>query len=142
MKLPQIGHHQTQGLGAAMESIRIILAGLWIALMLVYLLGDVLRIFSGDFSTPGVIEGQRVTQAMWMGIAVLMLVPIVMLLVSLIVPYPAVRWLNLIAAGGLFIFNLLGLPTYPSAYDKFLIIVGLVFNLMTVYYAWNWAQAA
>lgn len=125
-----------------MESIRIILAGLWIALMLVYLLGDVLRIFSGDFNTPGVIEGQPVTQAMWLGIAVLMLVPIVMLLLSLIVPYPAVRWLNLIAAGGLFIFNLVALPTYPSAYDKFLIIVGLVFNLMTIYYAWNWGEAA
>jgi hypothetical protein len=30
------------------------------------------------------------------------------------------------------------LPTYPSAYDKFLIIVGLVFNVLTVWYAWQW----
>jgi hypothetical protein len=38
----------------------------------------------------------------------------------------------------LFGFNLIGLPTYPSAYDKFLIIVGLVFNVLTVWYAWKW----
>jgi hypothetical protein len=31
-----------------MDSIRIILSGTWVALMLTYLLGDVLRIFSGD----------------------------------------------------------------------------------------------
>jgi hypothetical protein len=30
------------------------------------------------------------------------------------------------------------LPTYPSAYDKFLIVVGLAFNLLTVWYAWKW----
>lgn len=58
---------------------RIILSGLWVALMLTYLLGDVLRIFAG-------------------------------------------------------------LPTYPSLYDKFLIAVGLVFNAISVWYAWNWVQ--
>ena len=26
----------------------------------------------------------------------------------------------------------------PSAYDKFLIIVGLLFNALTVWYAWKW----
>ena len=36
-------------------------------------------------------------------------------------------------------FNLVGLPSYPSAYDKFLISVGLVFNVVTVWTAWNWA---
>ena len=35
-----------------MAETRIVLAGLWIAVMLTYLLGDVLRIFAGD-ATPG-----------------------------------------------------------------------------------------
>jgi hypothetical protein len=119
------------------EIVRIHLSALWIALMLTYLLGDVLRIFSGDFK-PGEIGGMKVTQAMWVGIAVLMLIPIVMLFLSLVVDYPAIRWVNIVAAVFLFGFNLLGLPTYPSAYDKFLIAVGLVFNALTVWYAWNW----
>ncbi len=49
-----------------MENIQIKLAVLWACLMLTYLLGDVLRIFSGDFK-PGEIMGQRLSQGMWLG---------------------------------------------------------------------------
>lgn len=117
--------------------VRIILSASWAALMFTYLLGDVLRIFSGDFKA-GEIQGVQATQVMWLAAAVLMLIPIVMLFLSLTLAYPASRWANIIAAIFLFGFNLLGLPTYPSAYDKFLIIVGLVFNAVTIWYAWNW----
>ena len=116
---------------------RIILSGWWIALVLVYLYGDVLRIFSGDTARMG--EKVHFTQAMWLGIAVLMLIPILMVPLSLALPQPVNRWANIIVAVFFFLFNLVGLPTYPSAYDKFLIIVGLVFNVVTVWTAWNWA---
>lgn len=121
-----------------MAEIQIKLSVLWVALMLTYLLGDVLRIFSGDFKA-GEIGGMRVTQGMWLGIAILMVIPIVMVVLSLMLPQPVNRWVNIIVAMFFFIFNLVGLPTYPSAYDKFLIVVGLVFNVITVWYAWNWA---
>lgn len=120
-----------------MADIQIKLSALWVALMLTYLLGDVLRIFSGDFKA-GEIGGMRITQEMWLGIALLMVIPIVMVVLSLMLPHPVNRWANIIVAIFFFIFNLIGLPTYPSAYDKFLIVVGLVFNLLTVWYAWNW----
>ena len=107
------------------------------ALMLTYLLGDVLRIFAGDF-TAGQVGGMKITQEMWLGIAILMLLPIVMLFLSLTLTYPLIRWANIIVAIGLFGFNLIGLPGYPGAYDKFLIIVGLVFNALTIWYAWQW----
>jgi len=121
-----------------MEDIQIKLSVLWVATMLTYLLGDVLRIFSGDFNTPGEISGMKITQPMWLGIAILMVLPIVMVVLSVILPYPANRWANIIMAGFFLIFNLIGLPTYPSAYDRFLIAVSLVFNGMTIWYAWNW----
>ncbi len=59
-----------------MEPVQIQLATLWFALMLTYLLGDVLRIFAGDFK-PGrsVVFGQR---PIWMAAAFVMLIPIVM----------------------------------------------------------------
>jgi hypothetical protein len=114
---------------------RIILSGLWGALMLTYFLGDVLRIVSGDVVRMG---GLQITQAMWLGIAVLMLIPILMVVLSLTLPYPINRWANIIVAVFFFLFNLVGLPTYPSAYDKFLIIAGLAFNGVTVWQAWNW----
>jgi len=120
-----------------MEDVKIILSALWIATMLTYLLGDVLRIFAGDF-TAGEIEGAQMTPVMLLGIAIFMLIPIVMVLLSLTLQNPLNRWVNIIAAIALFGFNLFGLPTYPGAYDKFLIIVGLGFNVLTVWYAWNW----
>ena len=120
-----------------MVDTRIILSGLWVALMLTYLLGDVLRIFSGDFKA-GEILGMQPTQAIWFAAAILMLIPIVMVVLTLTLKYPAIRWVSIVAAIILFGFNLMGLPTYPSAYDKFLIIVGLVFNILTVWYAWKW----
>ena len=120
-----------------MEDVRIILSALWVTLMLTYLLGDVLRIFAGDF-TAGEIGGKQMTQVMLLGIAALMLIPIVMVFLSLTLQYPVNRWANIIVAVVLFGFNLLGLRTYPGAYDKFLIIVGLVFNVLTVWYAWKW----
>ena len=117
--------------------VRIILAAIWVCLMLTYLLGDVLRIFSGDFKA-GEIGGMKLTQGMWLGISILMLIPIVMVFLTLVLGYPLVRWANIVAAAFFFVFNLVGLPSYPSAYDKFLIMVGLVFNLLTIWYAWNW----
>ncbi|MHC1781205.1 MAG: DUF6326 family protein [Anaerolineaceae bacterium] len=120
-----------------MVDIKIILAGLWTALMLAYLLGDVLRIFSTEFK-PGEINGKVLSQGMWMGVAVLMAIPIVMLVLSLILPQPANRWANIIAAGFLFLFNIIGLPSYKMRFDQFLIVVGLGLNVITVWYAWNW----
>jgi len=122
-----------------MEDVRIKLSALWVSLMLTYLLGDVLRIFSGDF-VAGEIGDMQGTQAIWFGAAILMLIPIVMVFLSITLKYPAIRWLSVAAAIILFGFNLVGLPTYPSAYDKFLILVGLVFNVLTVWYAWKWSE--
>jgi hypothetical protein len=51
-----------------MEDVKIILTTLWVATMLTYLLGDVMRIFAGDF-VAGEMEGVQVTQVLWLGIA-------------------------------------------------------------------------
>lgn len=120
-----------------MEDVQIILSGIWVALMLTYLLGDVMRIFAGDF-TPGKIDDTPMSQAMLMGMALIMLPPIVMSVATLILVNPINQWANLIAAAGLFLFNLAGLPTYEGTYDKFLIVVGLIFNLLTIWFAWTW----
>ena len=122
-----------------MESVRIILSGLWVALMLTYLLGDVLRLFAGDV-TPGEMDGQPATQGMWLGAAVIMLIPIAMVVLSLTLPYPAIRWVSIVVAILVVVFNLFGLP-YDGIYDNFLIAVSFVFNAMIVWYAWTWTSA-
>lgn len=120
-----------------MDEVQIKLSALWIALMLTYLLGDVLRIFSGDFEA-GEIAGMEGSQALYLGIAAFMLIPILMVVLTLILPQPVSRWANLIVPIVFFLFNAVGLPTYPSLYDKFLIAVSLGFNALTVWYAWGW----
>ncbi len=122
-----------------MEAVRITLSGSWVALMLTYLLGDVLRIFAGDFEA-GRIGAESASGWMWVVAALVMLVPIAMVVLSLTMPYPAIRWVSVVASTFLVLFNLVGLP-YPSAYDNLLIGVGFVFNGLIVYHAWTWATA-
>jgi Family of unknown function (DUF6326) len=123
-----------------MADVRIILSGLWVAVMLTYLLGDVIRVFAGD-ATPGELGGRPASQGMWLLVAVIMLVPIVMVVLSLTLPFPVIGWVNIVVAVLVVVFNLFGLP-YPGMYDNFLIIVSFVFNALIVWFAWSWVSSA
>jgi hypothetical protein len=127
---------QTQEGKENMVDTRIILSGLWVAVMLIYLLGDVLRIFAGDFEA-GKMMGAEPSPVIWLLVAAIMLLPIVMVVLNLILPYPAIRWVNIILAVFFVLFNIVGLP-YPGAYDNFLLVVSFVFNALTIWYAWRW----
>ena len=87
-----------------MEDVRIILSASWVALTLTYLLGDVLRIHSGDFKA-GEIAGMKMTQNRWLGVAVLMVTPIIMVFLSLTLTYPVIRWANIIVTIAFFWFQ-------------------------------------
>ncbi|APV43617.1 hypothetical protein Dform_00254 [Dehalogenimonas formicexedens] len=117
---------------------KIILSVIWGVVTLIFLYGDVIRICSGDFTR--MTGTTNFGQSVWLGIAVLMLIPILMIFFTLVLPQPVSRWANIIAAGFFFVFNLVGLPSYPSLYDKFLLAVSMVFNLVTIRYAWNWSS--
>ena len=116
---------------------RVKLSALWAMLMFVYLLGDVLRIFAGDF-VPGQIEGKAMTQGMLVGIALFMLIPVAMIFISLILPQNACKILCIALAGLLFVFNAVGLPSYSSIFDQVLIVVGLGINGLTIWQAVIW----
>lgn len=121
-----------------MKALQLKLAFMWVAVMLTYLLGDVLRMYSGDVM-PGEMADMNLGQAGWLGIAVLMVTPIVMVVATVLLEAQSVnRWANIIMAGFWFLFNLVGLPTYPGHYDKFLLAVSMVFNLITIWLAWGW----
>jgi len=120
-----------------MDKTRITLSAIWVATMLTYLLGDVLRIFAGDF-TPGEMEGMPVSGNMFLVAGLMMLIPILMVMLSVLLPDQPNRWVNIIVAGIFFIFNAVGIPGYPGIYDKVLLAVSLGMNLMVVWFAWNW----
>jgi hypothetical protein len=122
-----------------MVDVRIILSALWIAVMFLYQQGDVQRLYSGDF-VPGETEVGKLMppETLWLVSAVTMTIPVVMIILSLTLPYNANRWINIIAAVLFFIYTLIGVRSYPSAFDRFLLIVSLAFNALTVWYAWHW----
>ena len=121
-----------------MVNTRIILSGLWAATMLTFLWGDVLGLISGNTEPGKIGEGvYEATHGIWVGIAALMLSPIVMIVLNLTLNHRAIRWANIIVAIFWIIFNLSSLSGYPG-YNKFLLIVSIVFNGMTIWYAWKW----
>ena len=115
---------------------RHILSGSWITVMLLYLAGDVLRLYSGDFARMEAASPSDSSK--WLFAAIFLFVPILMGFQSLVLARPISRWVNIIIAVALFVFVLIDLGSYPSAYDKFLLIASLCFNVVTVWYAWHW----
>ncbi|MHA1203173.1 MAG: DUF6326 family protein [Candidatus Heimdallarchaeaceae archaeon] len=116
-----------------MIDLNIILSILWVACMLTYLLGDVMRIFSGNF-IPGHVEGKPMGQKVWFGMAVIMVIPIIMVFLSVILAFPANSWVNIFVAGFFILFNLAGMKGYKP-FDIFLLLVSMVFNALIIYYA-------
>ena len=118
-------------------NVKLKLSVLWVAAMFSWVYGDLLRMYSGDF-VPGELGGVLLTQEMWLVAAITMMIPVAMVFLSLELKYKANRRANIIV--GIFYtgYNLIGLPTYPSAYDQFLIIIGLVFTALIVWYAYKW----
>lgn len=127
-----------------MDVVRVELSALWVARMLAGLLGDVLR-----FLEPGMMDrlaaggpgGVPLSHGLLLGSAVVMTFPIVMVVLSLTLPYTVCRWANIVVAACFFALDGVGLPTYTSGYSIFLILVGLAFNVLTVWYAWRWRAA-
>ena len=122
-----------------MVDVRIILSALWVAVEFLYQQGDVQRLYSGDFK-PGELDlGDAMSpQTLWMVSAVTMTIPVVMIILSLTLPHNANRWANIVVAILFFLYTLIGVRRYPSAYDRFLLIVSLVANALTVWFAWKW----
>lgn len=117
------------------ENEKIVLAFLWIALMLIYLLGDVLRIFSGNF-VAGEIDGQPVKDSMWILAALMMVIPIIMIIVSIFVPIEVSKWISVVVAMLFFLINIVGIKGYKT-FDQLLLVISFGINFLTVYYAWR-----
>ena len=122
-------------------NIKIKLSGLWLAALFCWIYGDLLRLYSGDFK-PGddLWEGMITSEMLWMVAAVTMIIPGIMVFLSLALKSKVNRWANIIM--GIFYtgYNLIGVSSYSSAFDIFLIILSIVFTALVVWYAWKWPR--
>ncbi|PJF29218.1 MAG: hypothetical protein CUN52_09515 [Phototrophicales bacterium] len=121
-----------------MVDVQIKLAFMWVVVTLIYLYGDILRMVAGDMPL-GEINGMKATPVMMFGISVLMFTPILMIVLTLTLDYNVNRWVNIIVAVFWILFNLVDIRSYfTRPYDLFLIIVSMIINLLTIWWAWHW----
>lgn len=121
-----------------MDDVQIQLVAIWIGVELLYLYGDILRIFSYDF--PDVMDTRHIGKGMWLGAAIMMSVPVIMIPLTLLMPYTISRWANIIVAVGFLLFVLVDMRSYPSSYDRYLFVLSMVFKVIIIILAWNWIQ--
>jgi hypothetical protein len=122
-------------------NVKLKLSGLWVAAMFSWVYGDLLRIYSGDYLVgDDIAAGFMSMEMLWMISAITMIVPGVMVFLSLALKAKVNRWTSIIVGAFYTAYNLVGLSSYPSAYDKFLIVVSIVFTALIVWHAGKWPK--
>jgi len=122
-----------------MANVRIILSALWVAVEFLYQQGDTQRLYSGDFRPEKLdLEGIMSPGTLWMISAITMTIPVIMIVLSLILPHKASRLANIVVAVFFFGYSLVGIGKYPGAYDRFLLAVSMAANALTVWFALRW----
>lgn len=120
-----------------MDPRRVQLSISWVALMLIYLLGDVLRLYEKG-QAAGFIDGKPMTQTHLMMAALMMLIPILLALGMVFLPQGLAKWSGIIASIILFIINVIGVAGYSSLFDRFLICLSLALNVFNLVWTWLW----
>lgn len=121
----------------SMEPHRVQLAVCWVALMLIYLLGDVLRLYEKG-QAAAFIDGKPMTQTHLMMAALLMLIPVLLALGMVFLPRGFARWAGIIGSLLLFIVNIFGVAGYSGLFDRVLIVLSLALNAFTAVWTWLW----
>ena len=130
-----------------MEDVRLILLALWAAvdfcLVFAAILGNykpghLKEIIAGD------VDGIQTTQEVLVGNAIMMVIPSVMVFLSLILPYPIIRWANIIL--GIFFIGVvfITLAYYFThkiqtwVYYYVFVVTEIVLYGLIFWYAWVW----
>ena len=130
-----------------MEDVRLILLALWVAVDFCLVFAAVLGNYKPGHlkgMISGEVDGIQTTQKVLVGNAIMMVIPSVMVFLSLTLPYPIIRWANIIL--GIFFIGvvLMTLAYYFThnihtwAYYYVFVITEIVFYGLIVWYAWMW----
>ena len=129
---------------AETTKLKVKLSTLWVFVMFNYLYADVIALFDAVGSKKGTIY---LTQGMWLGIAVLLEIPMATVVLSRVLKYRANRWANIISGAiettAVILFTcvppLFNGTTVPPYYI-FFGTIETACTLLIVWYAWTWAE--
>lgn len=130
-----------------MEDIRVRLSVLWLFATLNYIYADVFFCIDVLGSKKGSISIIHFSPAGWLGIAMLMEIPMAMILLSRILKPRANRWANIVAGiietAAVLLAQIIG-PifhlTETSSYYLFFGVLEVVCTSLIVWYAWRWPR--
>jgi hypothetical protein len=137
-------HATERNLVDPVVNIKLKLAMAWIVLMFFYLYNDVMSFFRQD-TVEGVLagnlEGIEFTQGLLFGAAVLMSFPIIMVLLSVVLPAKTNRPVNIVAGifhmVVLFATTTVGEEAPWAYYALYMVFEGVIISLI-IWYAWKW----
>ena len=130
-----------------MEDIRVRLSVLWLFATLNYIYADVFFCVDVLGSNKGSIGVMHFSPGAWLGIAILMEIPMAMILVSRIAKRAANRWANIVAGiieTAAVLLTSFILPAFhlteTSSYYMFFGAIEVACTAAIVWYAWRWPR--
>ena len=132
-----------------MNDIRVRLSVLWVFVTLNYLYADVIALLDTVGSnSAGHASGPRMPQVFWLGIAILVEIPIAMIVLSLVLRRTANRWANIVAGAIETAAVVLATIFYPTInngtptplYYLFFGTIEVAGTVLIVWYAWRWPR--
>jgi hypothetical protein len=130
-----------------MEDVRLILSALWVSVTFCSVFEAILGYVKPGYLAgvmSGEMDGIQVTQVVMVGNAIMMVIKSVMFFLSLTIPYPIIRWTNIIP-GILFIGIILMTLGYYFTnniqtwiYYYIFAATEIVLYTLIIWYAWKW----
>ncbi len=127
-------------------NVKIKLAGLWAAVMFLYVYADLFGFYKTGFIEEliaGELLGIQITQVFLLGIAIFMAIPSIMVFLPIILKAKANRWANIIVGisyAGVLLTTTMINPGGIWAYYMLYVIVEAVLIALMVWYAWKWPK--
>lgn len=122
--------------------VRLKLSALWCSVMFCYIYGDYFELYQPG-KLPQMLSGRtalgQVTQGALIGMAAVMAIPSLMVFLSLILPAPVSRWLNILFGVVYTVIMVLAIQGSWHFY-VFFGLIEIALTLAIVWYAWTWPK--
>jgi len=132
-----------------MEDVRLILSALWIAVTFCSVFEAILGFVKPGYLKgvmAGEIDGIKVTQGVTVGNAIMMVIKSVMFFISLTLPYPLIRWANIILSVFFTVIILMAMGYYFTknikTWNYYYVFTATQFVLYALIFSYTWKWVA
>jgi hypothetical protein len=123
-------------------SVRLKLFALWCSVIFFYIYGDYFELYEPG-KLQGMIAGRlafgAVSQGALLGMSAIMVVPSLMPFLSLVLPAPVNRWVNVVFGS---IYSVIMILAIRGGWHFYVVygLIEIVLTLLIVWFAWSWPK--